>query len=169
MMDKDRFAALEKRVTELEAHTETSGALQPLSPDLDNDPLWALIGLRARAAEPGAVMLVGHVLLPDGRTAQWQQAKTTDELLDSDWTRSAATLAALGQPVRVRLLQQVLTGTSTANELTRLDGVGTSGQVYHHLRELISTGWLTAVGGGRHEVPVARVVPLLALIQGAQG
>ena len=76
--------------------------------------------------------------------------------------------AALGHPVRLRLLQQVLTGASTVHELTQIDGVGTSGQVYHHLRQLTSAGWLHAVGGGRHEVPVARVVPLLVLLLGAQ-
>lgn len=133
-----------------------------------SDIFWALEGLRARVEEPGAVLLAGHVRLPDGRNAQWQQAAATEDLLGRDWAENSDGLAALGHPVRLRLLQQVLNGATTVHELTQTDGVGTSGQVYHHLRQLSSTGWLRAVGAGRYEVPVARVVPLLVLLLGAQ-
>jgi hypothetical protein len=52
-------------------------------------------------------------------------------------------------------------------DLTGLDGVGTSGQVYHHLRLLTAAGWVRAQGGGRYEVPVARTVPLLGALLAA--
>ena len=168
MTDTDRLAALERRVADLEALLQ-----RPAGPDANavtpaSEVFWALEGLRARVQEPGAVLLTGHVRLPDGRHAHWQQAAATGDLLGGDWAESADGLAALGHPVRLRLLQQVLTGASTVHELTQIDGVGTSGQVYHHLRQLTSAGWLHAVGGGRHEVPVARVLPLLVLLLGAQ-
>src|SRR5690606_18106539 len=90
------------------------------------------------------------------------------DLLGADWTEEADVLVALGHPVRLRLLQRVLGGATTVAELVDTDGVGTSGQVYHHLRQLTAAGWLRALGGGRYEVPVARVVPLLAVAPGGR-
>jgi DNA-binding transcriptional ArsR family regulator len=168
MADDDRLTALEKRVTDLEARLRRPEPSVPDAAATDAGVLWALEGLRARVEEPGAVLLVGHVRLPDGRSAHWQEAAGTEDLLGADWAAGAEVLAALGHPVRLRLLQRVLAGVATVHELTQTEGVGTSGQVYHHLRQLTAAGWLRALGGGRYEVPVARVVPLLAVILGAR-
>lgn len=162
-MPADRLASLEERVAALESRFATHA--DDVAPD---SPLWALEGLQSRVEDPGAVVLVGHVELPDGRRAQWQLGAATDDLLDADWSEEADVLAALGHPVRMRLLQRVLGGTTTVAELVDTDGVGTSGQVYHHLRQLTAAGWLRALGGGRYEVPVARVVPLLAVVLGGR-
>ncbi|MEI2647681.1 MAG: hypothetical protein V9G15_01380 [Dermatophilaceae bacterium] len=62
----------------------------------------------------------------------------------------------------------MLRGHTTARELADLEDVGTTGQVYHHLRQLVSAGWLRARTGGRHEVPAERLVPLLTTIVGAR-
>ncbi|KQR10384.1 helix-turn-helix transcriptional regulator [Cellulomonas sp. Leaf334] len=162
--DDDRLAALEQRVADLERARQ-----RPVSAHVpDPDVFWALDGLQERVGEPGAVLLTGAVTLPDRRVARWQSAAGTDELLDEDWSDHADVFAALGHPVRLRLLGRVLSGVGTANDLMDTEGVGTSGQVYHHLRQLVAAGWLRAVGGGRYEVPVARVVPLLVLVMGAR-
>ncbi|BAL89561.1 hypothetical protein AMIS_43410 [Actinoplanes missouriensis 431] len=157
MSDDDRLAALEARVARLEKKS---------SPDTDT--FWALDGLSARAEDPGAVLITGQVTLPDDRAARWQESAGAEELLDADWSPQVTALAALAHPARIRLLQQVLRGASTANDLIRIEGMGTSGQVYHHLRQLVAAGWLRTVGGGRYEVPVARVIPLLTTILGAR-
>ncbi|QDB78575.1 helix-turn-helix domain-containing protein [Georgenia sp. 311] len=166
-MSADRLAALEARVAALEARLHAPAPAVPPAPPAGS-PLWALEGLQARVEDPGAVMLVGHVELPDGRRAQWQLGAPTEDLLGTDWTEEADVLVALGHPVRLRLLRRVLTGAATVAELLDTEGVGTSGQVYHHLRQLTAAGWLRAVGGGRYEVPVARVVPLLAVVLGGR-
>ncbi|GGN10883.1 DNA-binding transcriptional ArsR family regulator [Actinoplanes campanulatus] len=166
MSDTDRLDALERRVAELEKRLTTSEPQAAVTPD--PSAFWALEGLLARVDDPGAVMITGHVTLPDGRAARWQEAVCTGELLDGDWSQHVTTLAALAHPARIRLLQHVLHGAATAQDLTHLDGMGTSGQVYHHLRQLVAAGWLQTVGGGRYEVPVARVVPLLTTILGAR-
>jgi len=133
----------------------------------DAEVFWALEGLRARLPEPGGVLITGSVTLPDGRAARWQEGAATDDVLAGDWAERADVLAALGHPIRLRLLHRVLSGTATVHDLLETEGVGTSGQVYHHLRQLTATGWLQSGGGGRYEVPVARVVPLLTTILGA--
>lgn len=157
-----RLDDLERRVGALEARPSTPGDPAP------ETELWALEGLSGRVPAPGAVMLVGDVRLPDGRVAQWQEGALTGDLVDGDWETASDVLSALGHPVRLRLLREVLRGAATAQELTAVEGVGTSGQVYHHLRQLVAAGWLRPLGGGRHEVPVARVVPLLAVLLGAR-
>ncbi|MEU4564303.1 ArsR family transcriptional regulator [Actinoplanes sp. NPDC023936] len=164
MSDADRLAALEQRVAALEETLRAPRATGTPDPEV----FWALDGLLSRVGDPGAVLITGHVTLPDGRAARWQESAGTEELVDGDWSQHVAALAALAHPARIRLLQQVLRGASTANDLIRVDGMGTSGQVYHHLRQLVAAGWLHTTGGGRYEVPVARVIPLLTTLLGAR-
>ncbi|WP_298746403.1 helix-turn-helix transcriptional regulator [uncultured Serinicoccus sp.] len=135
--------------------------------DLDPAVFWALLGLEARAADPGAVMVVGSVTTPSGQTARWQLGAGTDDLLADEWDGVAERLAALGHPVRLRLLRHVLHGRSTARELTEVEGIGTRGQVYHHLRQLTAAGWLRN-RGSHYEVPVESVVPLLTTVLGGR-
>lgn len=138
------------------------------------DTFWALEGLHERALPDslGTVLFTGLVELPTGEHYEWQQAHLVDELagrdVDHDWTVAAATLAALGHPVRLALLHAVLHGTRTAADLTGLDGVGTTGQIYHHLRLLTGAGWLRAAARGHYAVPPERVVPLLAVLAAAR-
>ncbi|MEV0639101.1 helix-turn-helix domain-containing protein [Streptomyces sp. NPDC050619] len=159
---------LEDRVTELErriAALEGAGATAPRVGDGD---FWALEALKkqlagARAAD-GGVLFTGAVRLPAGERYEWQQAALTEGLLDDDWTRAAETFGALGHPVRLRLLREILGGRRTAAELAELEELGTTGQIYHHLRQLTGAGWLHTTGRGRHEVPAGRVVPLLVAL-----
>lgn len=142
------------------------------APD-DADAFWALTGLQRRnAADPttedGAVMLVGSLTLPTGAPVAWQVTIGAAGLLESDWTDRAATLSALAQPVRVEILRQVLRGVTTTAGLAALDTGGTTGQLHHHLRQLLAAGWLRQSGRGSYEVPAPRVVPLLACLAGAE-
>ncbi|UCN13948.1 ArsR/SmtB family transcription factor [Cellulomonas iranensis] len=162
-----RVAALEERVAALEAAPTTTTT--PLDTDAD-DRFWALTGLTARVDRPassGAVMMVGDVRTPAGDEARWQYALTTDDLLAADWSDLAPVLAALGHPVRLALLRAVLDGARTARELADAVDVGSTGQVYHHLRQLQAAGWLRAAAGGEHVVPAERLVPLLTTLLAA--
>lgn len=162
--DATRAEAPAVRTGRVVVPPEAGGATAAVPADL----FWALEGLRERVPAPGAVMIVGDVTLPDGRTAGWQLGAATDDLLADDWDGVADALAALGHPVRLRLVREVLRGVGTARELAELDGMGTTGQVYHHLRLLVSAGWLRVRGGGRYEVPAERVVPLMTTVLGGR-
>jgi len=87
-----------------------------------------------------------------------------EAVLEADWTEWAGALAALGNPVRLTLLQQILRGTSTVSGLSAVQGLGTSGQIYHHLRQLTAEGWLHSPSRGVFAVPPSRVVALLAIL-----
>lgn len=143
-----------------------------------DDTFWALRGLEQRTAEleHGAVLFTGSVIAGGG-PVQWQYARATDDLLalgdDPDAMESAGSgplattasrLAAIGSPVRLQLLLAVANGTSALAELGELDGIGTTGQVYHHVRVLTAAGWLQPAGRGRVAIPPTRLVPLLVSV-----
>lgn len=169
----DRLAALEQRLARLEAQTAAGEAGGEPAGDAGSPPgtnaapegrLWALEALRERVDDAGAVIFAGIVELPDGQHLEWQWGRGTHDLLAEDWQPAAETLSALAHPVRLVLLQQVLGGTRSAAELAQHEALGTSGQVYHHLRQLVAAGWLAQRARGEYVVPGERVVPLLVVL-----
>ncbi|GGF00214.1 ArsR/SmtB family transcription factor [Mycetocola zhadangensis] len=164
---RDEVRALAERLSALEAQPTTSttavdGAAAP-------DAFWALTGLRSRLGDAestrdGAVMLVGAVTLPTGAPVEWQQSAGTRGMFEVEWEDHAAAFAALGHPVRLELLRQILSGTHATAELAGIESLGTTGQLHHHLRQLVTTGWVKQTGRGSYDVPASRVVPLLACL-----
>lgn len=166
----DRLEALERRISALEDRLETA----PVA--ASEGPLWILDGLRPRTAgTTGAVIFAGLWQPEDadgsGVTGpvEWQYGRSVDDLIGLDWADAASTLAALGHPVRLELLRQVLTGTTATRELSATEGLGTSGQLHHHLRALVAAGWLRQRHRGDYEVPGPRTIPLLAIITATGG
>jgi hypothetical protein len=167
---EDRVSALESRLAELIARfdqPDSPPSTDPAAPR--TDMYWALDGLRARAAEMegGAVLFTGTVDLPTGEHYDWQYGTPVEALMADDWATWAGTLGALGHPVRLLLLRRVLAGVRTAADLATDEGFGTTGQLYHHLRQLVSAGWLHSARG-QYAVPGERVVPLLVILSGAR-
>ncbi|MCX4487212.1 helix-turn-helix domain-containing protein [Streptomyces anulatus] len=133
-------------------------------------PYWALPKLRERLQElaRGGVIFTGSVVGLDGELVEWERSEATDSVLSSDWSEAADTLGALGHPVRLRLIQALAGGRTAVTELVELEGLGTTGQIYHHLRQLVSAGWLETTGRGRYQIPPSRLVPLLVVVTGAR-
>lgn len=192
----DRLDELERRVGELTAALEAGGdrrapdgdraavvaappppppsPLTPQSPQagipaLDPEIFWVVDGLRSRVADPGGVVFGGAVTTPRGPIV-WQYGATSDDLMSRDWAPTAGAIAALGHPARLAILQHVLAGVTTATELSAAADLGSTGQVYHHLTQLVAHGWLAAGSGrGQYVVPAQRVVPLLVIVVAAGG
>lgn len=134
---------------------------------------WALDGVRSRlpehpATEKGAVLITGSLTLPGGGPVEWQQTSGTEGMFENDWTEFATSFNALGHPVRLELLRHILSGTHATAELAEIASLGTTGQLHHHLRQLLAAGWVRQSRRGLYEVPAARVVPLLACLLGAE-
>jgi hypothetical protein len=130
---------------------------------------WALNALRDRIGPgAGAVVYTGIVEVVPGERAEWQFGATVDELMSADWPALAGNLAAQAHPVRLLLVREVLSGRRGVGDLARVEGLGTSGQLYHHLRHLVSAGWLRSSGRGQYVVPPDRVVPLLVTLLAAR-
>lgn len=149
-------AAAESAIEHANLHAPDAGA----APVGFDDPLWFVNELGRRA--PGAVMMAGAVDTPAG-PVRWQYGLMADGLLSADWSDLARPLEALGHPARIELVRQVMRGAHTTAELLQLEHLASSGQLYHHLRQLVSAGWLVSPRRGYYEVPAARVVPLLVL------
>ncbi|MFC7625600.1 helix-turn-helix domain-containing protein [Microlunatus sp. GCM10028923] len=164
-MPSEEYAELTARIERLERRLEPDSA--PVPPESGaGDRFWLLEELRRRTGG-SALTYAGLLQLPYGPVA-WQMGHDPTEVLERDWVDLAPRIAALGHPVRLRILQLVLRRTATtAAELARTEGLGTTGQVYHHLRQLIAAGWLRSGARGVHEVPVERVVPLLIILAAA--
>ena len=152
---------LAERVTRIEQ--QLAKAPGPAATGGSTGRFWALEELERREARP-SVLFAGLVDTAAG-PVQWQMGYDSAGLIEEDWQVRAAALAALGHPSRLQILQLVARGTChTAAELGQADGLGTSGQIYHHLRQLASAGWLTSTTKGRYQVPPERLVPLLVIL-----
>jgi hypothetical protein len=81
-----------------------------------------------------------------------------------DWSTIAPVLAALGSPIRLTLLREIVRGHATVNALSQVEGLGTSGQIYHHLRHLTAEGWLHTPTRGTFAIPPARATALNAIL-----
>lgn len=166
---RDAVRALTERVAALE------GSRSPGAPAAvpDDETYWALDGLVARRGQDattarGSVMMVGSVEVPTGGTVSWQQEAGSEGLIEVEWGDRAAAFAALGHPVRVELLRRILQGVRTTAALAALDELGTTGQLHHHLRQLVAAGWVRQSGRGSYEIPASRIVPLLVCIVAAE-
>jgi hypothetical protein len=164
----DRVARLEERLARLEAAAVREPAAAAAAAGSAPNPFWALEELKEHVAEPGAVLFTGTVTLPTGEHYEWQIGRTTESLLADDWAPDADALAALAQPMRLLLVHQVLLGVRTTAELGDLEQLGTTGQLYHHLRQLVAAGWLRSTARGQYAVPAERVVPLLTILAAAR-
>src|SRR5690606_2443382 len=156
----ERVARLEERVARLEGAPASQMGEAPSH----DATFWALNGLKDRVEDPGAVLFTGSVTLPSGEHYEWQQAHPADDLLSDDWSQAAETMSALAHPVRLLLLREILRGARTTAGVAAHERLGTTGQLYHHLRQLVAAGWLRTTARGRYGVPGERVVPLLVVL-----
>jgi DNA-binding transcriptional ArsR family regulator len=155
---EERLARIEARLDALEQQpaAEPAGELP--------DAFFALAALRERVGPPGGVVFAGAVTLPGSSPVEWQFGRATEQVLAGDWAARASTLAALAHPVRLTLLREIVHGRDMVAALAELDGLGTTGQIYHHLRQLTAEGWLHTRARGQYAVPAERVVPLLTVL-----
>ena len=172
-----RGTSVEARLAALEAAVfadRDAGAHRAERHDSVDDRLWILEGLKSRHPEHSVVAYAGHVVPEDDRApgpVEWQYGLDSGTILSPPWedTATADALAALASPLRLRFVQEMLRGTDTPAALAELDGVGTVGQVYHHLQQLQAAGWVRQVARGRYGVPPERVVPLLTIVLASGG
>jgi DNA-binding transcriptional ArsR family regulator len=161
--DPPELTDLAERVRRLEALVTGLPTREPGPVDSVADPFWILEGLEQRVG-PRAVAYAGSVVRDDG-PVRWQLTHDSHQLMELDWTTLAPALSALGHPARLRILQLIARNeAATAADLADTPGLGSTGQIYHHLRQLVGAGWLRTTTKGRHEVPPERFVPLLVIL-----
>lgn len=187
-----RLDALEARVAELEASPASPASTGPApegpsapegplasdaapapaaapgpgaspSPSDPEDPFWALTSLKERLPAPGGVLLTGAVDVGAGHL-EYQWARPTEHLLETDWQQHADSIAALGHPLRLEMLRRLLDGERTVAQLVEELELGSTGVAYHHLSALQSGGWAHSPRRGAWALPAPRVIPLLTIL-----
>ena len=159
------MSSLEQRVEALEQVIANLAAGSAASAVDTDRQLWLLQELKDRC--PTATVIFGGTAQTASGPVAWQWGAPTEQVTEQDWEPAASVLGALSHPVRLRLLQRVLTGTTTTAELAEDEMLGTTGQLHHHLRALVAAGWLTSTGRGRWSIPSPRVIPLLVVVVAA--
>ncbi len=91
-----------------------------------------------------------------------------DRLLDTPPYKAAEALSVLGNEVRLSILRILFDGAKSAAELVTELGRGTTGQAYHHLRELEGINAVEARDGKYHFNGAFTRVYLTALLVAAE-
>ncbi|MGF0313592.1 ArsR/SmtB family transcription factor [Rhodococcus sp. IEGM1428] len=137
---ESRLAELEARVAELE---------------LRDTPEQA----DAAPSTGGMIAYQGDVRLHG--TVRWDISYSPDAIVDLPISSMSEVLAALGHPVRLQIVRMLLRGPANAADLHAAVGVGSSGQIYHHLKTLSSANIVEQHGRGDYRIAAKRAVPLL--------
>lgn len=167
-----RLHDVEQRVAALEKLPDAD--VTPASTNMGTtdefDRFWVLDGLRKQLGNASGGLIYSGIAPTAAGPIEWQYAHTAEEILDLDDDHAATVaerLTALGSPIRLRLLLAVLRGTTSVADLSALDSMGTTGQIYHHVRILTAAGWLRPAGRGAVQVPPDRVVPAMLALAAA--
>ena len=172
-----RLESLERRIAALEAPARTARTRAARAPEAPApDAQWVLQGLRRRAAPRpargragGRVAFAGIVYAGGGEHYEWIGERELAPLLDEPWTPWAPAFSALRHPVRLEILRALAHGRYDVTELGRIPGMGTTGQLYHHLRELQAVGWVRLEKRNHYVIVPDRMVALAILIAAAAG
>jgi DNA gyrase subunit B len=108
-----------------------------------------------KAATAAAGTVVGHfgAIEFEGEQRTWWSIRfgnAAQKLLTNPDYKVAQILSVLGNEVRLAILRTLLSGPRSAAELVSELGMGTTGQAYHHLRELQRAGYVEQREGRFH-------------------
>lgn len=149
-----RLADLEHRVTELERRFGDAEV-----PDGGRGTGGTAATGAGNVHYSGEVALHGEV--------HWSVTYDAGAALALDDGPRTAVLAALGHPVRVRIVRGLLHGPRGTAELTEVAELASTGQLYHHLKALTHCGLVDQDGRGSYRIAPAVVVPALVLLTAA--
>ncbi|MGG4396902.1 ArsR family transcriptional regulator [Paenibacillus thiaminolyticus] len=114
--------------------------------------------------EAGGILYSGRYRGEKGSCRWTPQERTVRQLLDLDGEKAAKVLAALGHKQRIDILKSVFAAPLTGAELVEQLHMGTTGQLYHHLKALQGADLLVQEErGGTYAIPPHRALPLLLL------
>lgn len=119
----------------------------------------------AGAGARGALHYAGSFRQGDTLLKWEPQAREADALLEFDSERAAKILAALGHKQRLDILRALLVQPQTGAALVEQLQMGTTGQLYHHIKALAGADLLRQEErGGLYAVQPQRLLPILLLL-----
>jgi DNA-binding transcriptional ArsR family regulator len=152
--------ALERRVAELE------GARAPRRDAALVEDLLGRLADGQGQPRAATVVYAGAGPWEDGAVA-WQMGRSWDDVVAAADEGVARVLSALANETRVRIVVELLRGpVSTGDLAVRLDQPST-GQLFHHLKDLLAAGVIHQPVRGSYAVRRQHAVPLLAVLSAA--
>lgn len=99
-----------------------------------------------------------------GGAVVWQIVRGWTDVLTETGERSAALFTALASPSRLRIVTALTAGEVTTAELARRLGQPSTGQLFHHLKELLAAGVIYQPVRGTYAIRREHAVPLLTIL-----
>lgn len=123
---------------------------------------------KSESAEFGSLFYSGQYRGDQARFRWEPQEKNVSQLLQLDGDKAAKILGALAHKQRLDILRSVLQEPLTGPELVERLNMGTTGQLYHHIKALVGANLLSQEErGGTYTIPENRALPLLLLLAAA--
>jgi DNA-binding transcriptional ArsR family regulator len=97
----------------------------------------------------------------------WQARRAWDEILGADPGPLAAVFSALANPMRIRIVAALAERALTTRLLLEALEEPTTGQLFHHLRDLLAADLVFQPVRGTYAIRHQHVVPLLAGLSAA--
>ena len=119
----------------------------------------------------GFVSSFGYYESPDKSGAlRWSLDEASfGDLSNLDTSTAASTLAAVGHPQRLAILNAILEKPTSAGELVESLSLGTTGAAYHHLNVLQSAGFVTQTQRGIFRFRSEKVPVFLTILAALSG
>lgn len=175
--DTPRLAALERHLSDLTARVAAleapprAVAPAPVGPLPAHGAIMEVLQQRdgppyAQGPVRGALLYAGAVDLA-GAEYTWQIERALPFLLDLDAEAVAPLLLALGSPWRLQLVRALLGGPRSSQQLQEALGLGSPGQLYHHLKELLAAGIIEQRARSEYRLAGRKIVPFLTILSAA--
>lgn len=165
---EEQVAMLQDRLTVLEEQMSTgvsAGALTTsfqtrtaVSPPDGGSPTSQSGTIQGTLSYAGTIQLAR-------RPFRFQQRLPAQSLFEAAPDLLAQIFAALSSPHRVIILRTLCERPCTAQQLQEVLGMGSAGQLYHHLKELLAAGLITQrERSSAYTIEPAKVIPICAAL-----
>jgi len=163
-----RLAELERRVAALEGDERASAALPtPHDGTRDSATRDSATTPDSTTDDGGAFGYGGQVALGDGQVS-WRIDVTPEHALSLADRPRVEVLSALAHPARVEIVRTLLgQGAQPAAALQEAARLGSTGQLYHHLKALTGSGVVEQDKRGSYRLRPSAAIPVLVLLTAA--
>lgn len=161
----DILSELEERVSRLERAAVAAAPAAASSPAPRAAPFPFDLG---DDSDANVVSYLGHGRR-DGNPVAWQVKRTWEDVLEAadDGDGLAAALSALASGPRLRIVAELARGPVSTGDLAERVGQSGTGQLFHHLKELLAAGIVHQPQRGVYAIRPAQVVPVLTIVSAA--
>lgn len=165
---EEQVAILRTRLTALEEQMSTGGSAGIPRTSFQAraavpPPGGEISGPQERTIQ-GTLSYAGTIQLA-GQPFRFQQRLPVQSLFEAAPDLLAQIFAALASPHRVIILRTLCERPSTAQQLQEVLGMGSAGQLYHHLKELLAAGLITQrERSSAYTIEPAKVIPICAAL-----